>query len=427
MNVIFSWFKGDRVIWTIYIVLCFISLVEVFSAGSSLSFGENKSFYDPLIRQAGFLFAGTVIVLIVHRIPCRFFRILPVFMLPLSMILLAITLFTKSTNGASRWIELGSISFQPSEIAKLALVITTALLLSAMQREKGADPKAFKYIMIFSAIICGLIVTENLSTAVLLFGTIFVMMFIGRVPLRQLGKLVGIGALSVLLVGGGIYAIPEDSNLDEISILHRVGTWKSRITEHLGDKEYVAPKDYDIDKGAQKAHANIAIASSGLVGTLPGNSVQRDFLSQAYSDFIFAIIIEEMGLSGAAFVISLYVFLFFRTGRIVSKCASTFPRLLAMGLTMMLVFQAFFNMLVAVDFFPITGQPLPLISRGGTSTLITSIYIGMILSVSHTARRLDEPPTTQTDIPLLDAEPQTEGNADAQTVTAPSQTVPQTL
>lgn len=390
MNFILSKFKGDRTIWTIYILLCLISLVEVFSAGSSLSYGGSKSFYDPLIRQAAFLGFGTLLVLLIHRIPCRFFRIIPIIMLPVVIVMLTFTLFTGSTNGASRWIELGSFSFQPSELAKGTLVITTALILSRMQNEKSADPKAFKHIMFFTCIICGLIITENLSTAVLLFGTIVLMMFIGRVPMRQLGKLFGVLALSGLLIGGTIFAMPEDSKLDEISVFHRMGTWKNRIKEHIADNEVISPKDYDIDKGAQKAHANIAIASCNFVGKMPGNSVQRDFLSQAYSDFIFAIIIEEMGLWGATIVICLYIFFFYRTGRIASKCKATFPRLLVMGLTIMLVLQAFFNMLVAVDFFPITGQPLPLISRGGTSTLITCIYIGMILSVSHTAPRITE-------------------------------------
>lgn len=408
MNLILSKFKGDRTIWTIYILLCFISLIEVFSAGSSLSYGVAKSFYDPLIRQAQFLGIGTLLVLLIHRIPCRFFRIIPIIMLPVVAFMLVFTLFTNSTNGASRWIDLGSFSFQPSELAKGTLVITTALILSRMQNEKSADPKAFRHIMFLTCAICGLIVTENLSTAVLLFGTIVLMMFIGRVPMRQLGKLFGVLALGGLLTGALVFFTPEDSGMDEISVFHRMGTWKNRIKEHLADKEFISPKDYDIDKGAQKAHANIAIASCNFVGKMPGNSVQRDFLSQAYSDFIFAIIIEEMGIWGATIVICLYIFFFYRTGRIASKCKATFPRLLVMGLTIMLVLQAFFNMLVAVDFFPITGQPLPLISRGGTSTLITCIYFGMILSVSHTAPRI----TDDQEKPDADAVQGEDGTAD---------------
>ena len=401
MNVIFSWFKGDRTIWTIYFLLCGISLIEVFSAASSLSYG-GQSFYDPLIRQAGFLSLGTLLVLFFHRIPCRFFRAIPIIMLPILAVLLPLTLFSASTNGASRWFEVAGISFQPSELAKGALVVTTALILSRMQGEHGASPRAFRRIMVFTVLICGSIVTENLSTAALLFATVFIMMFIGRVPIRQLGKLIGSIALVIFLAGGTLYMIPEDSELNEISVFHRAGTWKNRIVSHLVDKEDIDPLHYDIDKGAQKAHANIAIASCNYIGKMPGNSVQRDFLSQAFSDFIFAIIIEEMGLWGAFIVVSLYVFLFYRTGRIASKCAQVFPRLLIMGLTILLVLQAFFNMLVAVDVLPITGQPLPLISRGGTSTLITCIYIGIILSVSHTARRLDEP--TAPDNPQLETQ-----------------------
>lgn len=395
MKSILSWFKGDGTIWILYMLLCFISLVEVFSAGSSLTYGTGKSFYDPLFRQAGFLAAGTVLAFFFHRIPCRFFRIIPLVMFVPVVLMLLFTLFTESTNGASRWIDLGSFSFQPSELAKGTLIITTALILSRTQKEDGADPRAFRLILFFTGIICGLIVTENLSTAVLLFGTIVSMMFIGRVPIRQLGKLFGMLALGGLLFGAAMFAVPDDSSLNEYSVFHRMGTWKNRVKEHLADHEKVSPEEYDIDKGAQKAHANIAIASCNFVGKLPGNSVQRDFLSQAYSDFIFAIIIEEAGLEGAFLVIILYIFFFYRAGRIASKCQSAFPRLLVMGLTLMLIYQAFFNMLVAVDWLPITGQPLPLISRGGTSTLITSIYIGMILSVSHTAKLVSD----QEDLP----------------------------
>lgn len=172
-------------------------------------------------------------------------------------------------------------------------------------------------------------------------------------------------------------------------MFHRFDTWKSRIDKFLDNKE-VAPEDVDLDKDGQTAHANIAIASSNIVGKGPGNSVERDFLSQAFSDFIYAIIIEEMGIAGAAFVCLLYIILLFRTATIANRCVNTFPALLIMGFALLLVVQAMFNMAVAVGLVPVTGQPLPLISKGGTSTIVNCVYIGVILSVSYSAKKKDE-------------------------------------
>lgn len=396
---------GDRVIWVVYFFLCIISLVEVFSAASTLAY-KSGSFWDPLIKQAGFLTIGTVIAVVIHKVPCRMFKAVPILMLPASMILLLVTLFSgKSTNGASRWFEFLGIQFQPSELAKGAVVITVALILSRMQRENGADRRAFKLIMWVAGITCALILPENLSTACLLFGVVVLMMFIGRVSLLQLGKLFGVLALVGCLGALLVFSMPKDSSLSDVPLLHRMQTWSNRISSHLTSGEDDMKEDpltYDIDKDAQVAHANIAIASCNFVGKMPGNSVERDFLSQAFSDFIFAIIIEEMGLWGAAAVVFLYVILLFRAGRISSRCERTFPPFLAMGLTLLLVSQAILNMLVAVGLFPVTGQPLPLISRGGTSTLINCVYIGMILSVSRYAKQVTQPQHTQFDGPMTE-------------------------
>lgn len=396
---------GDRVIWVVYFFLCIISLVEVFSAASTLAY-KSGSFWDPLIKQAGFLTIGTVITVVIHKVPCRMFKAVPILMLPASMILLLVTLFSgKSTNGASRWFEFLGIQFQPSELAKGAVVITVALILSRMQRENGADRRAFKLIMWVAGITCALILPENLSTACLLFGVVVLMMFIGRVSLLQLGKLFGVLALVGCLGALLVFSMPKDSSVSDVPLLHRMQTWSNRISSHLTSGEDDMKEDpltYDIDKDAQVAHANIAIASCNFVGKMPGNSVERDFLSQAFSDFIFAIIIEEMGLWGAAAVVFLYVILLFRAGRISSRCERTFPPFLAMGLTLLLVSQAILNMLVAVGLFPVTGQPLPLISRGGTSTLINCVYIGMILSVSRYAKQVTQPQHTQFDGPMTE-------------------------
>lgn len=376
-------FQGDLVIWAIYFWLCMISLIEVYSAGSSLSY-KSGDFMAPLFKQAIFLGIGTAVVWVIHSIPCRFFK-LGVVLYPISIFLLILTLIigAKENDGA-RWLNFG-IKFQPSEIAKGALVLFVALILSFGQTEKGADKRAMKIILFATCLTCALIVTENLSTAALLFATVFVMMFIGRVPTKQLGKIVGVCLLGVVLLATIVTIFPKEK-LNESKLLHRASTWVDRVKDHTSDKETMSDTIFLRDH-AQEARAKIAIASSNLIGKMPGNSEQRDHLAQAYSDFIYAIIIEEMGVLGAVFVAFLYIILLFRAGRIASMCERNFPAYLTMGLAILLVIQAMVNMLVAVGLIPITGQPLPLISRGGTSTIINSVYFGMILSVSRYARK----------------------------------------
>lgn len=376
-------FQGDLVIWAIYFWLCMISLIEVYSAGSSLSY-KSGDFMAPLFKQAIFLGIGTAVVWVIHSIPCRFFK-LGVVLYPISIFLLILTLIigAKENDGA-RWLNFG-IKFQPSEIAKGALVLFVALILSFGQTEKGADKRAMKIILFATCLTCALIVTENLSTAALLFATVFVMMFIGRVPTKQLGKIVGVCLLGVVLLATIVTIFPKEK-LNESKLLHRASTWVDRVKDHTSDKKTMSDTIFLRDH-AQEARAKIAIASSNMIGKMPGNSEQRDHLAQAYSDFIYAIIIEEMGVLGAVFVAFLYIILLFRAGRIASMCERNFPAYLTMGLAILLVIQAMVNMLVAVGLIPITGQPLPLISRGGTSTIINSVYFGMILSVSRYARK----------------------------------------
>ncbi|MBR1711888.1 MAG: FtsW/RodA/SpoVE family cell cycle protein [Alloprevotella sp.] len=380
-------FKGDLVIWVIYFFLCMVSLVEVFSAASTLTY-KSGSFWDPLIKQAIFLGVGTVIVIVIHNIPCRFFKILPLLLIPISIFLLLwVLLFGGSINGAERWISWGFLQFQPSEIAKGAVVVAVALILARMQREEGADRQAFKNILLVAGVICLLIASQNLSTALLLAGVVYLMMIIGRVPGVLMAKLTGLAAVIIVALSSLILLSPNDSFVFRQPGMGRALTWKNRLLNHGNEGERNA-KDYEVtDKNAQRDHANIAIATSNIIGRGPGNSVQRDFLSQAYSDFIYAIIIEEMGLPGAVAVLLLYIVLLVRAGRIASRCERNFPAFLVMGLALLLVTQALLNMMVATGLFPVTGQPLPLISRGGTSTIITCVYVGMILSVSRYARR----------------------------------------
>ena len=390
MDLLRNIFKGDRVIWIIFLCLCLISIVEVFSAASTLTY-KTGDHWAPITQHSILLMVGVVVVVLMHNIPYRWFQVFPVFLLPVSLVLLAFVsamgfITGDRVNGAARWMTFFGVQFQPSELAKMAVIIAVSFILSKRQDENGANPNAFKYIMIITGLTFILIAPENLSTAALLFGVVFLMMYIGRVAAKKLLILVGILGVGIILTGAVVLITPSDS---DVPFLHRMSTWKSRIVNFTED-ERVSPGDFDIDKDAQIAHSRISVATSNIIGKGPGNSIQRDFLSQAFSDFIFAIIIEELGLSGGIFVVCLYIWLLVRAGRIAKKCNRTFPAFLVMGIALMLVSQAILNMMVAVGLFPVTGQPLPLISKGGTSTLINCAYIGMILSVSRYTALLDE-------------------------------------
>lgn len=400
-------FKGDKVIWMVFFFLCIISVLEVFSASSELTY-KGGNYWAPVMKHVGVLIMGIACMLVTLNVPCKYFKILTPFLLLISLgTLLWVVIAGQSTNGASRWISLFSLQFQPSEIAKGTMVLATAQILSAMQTDKGADDHAFKYIMLVCLVIIPLIMLENLSTAVLLCAVIFMMMVIGRVSWKYLGRLLGgvmllivFAVAMVMIVGHDTSEENTATNLTEearpqqkkeeegtlAKIFHRADTWKSRIDKFISGKD-LKPEEVDLDKDAQTAHANIAIASSNIIGKGPGNSVERDFLSQAFSDFIYAIIIEELGIFGAIFVALMYIILLFRTGRIANRCENNFPAFLAMGLALLLVTQALFNMCVAVGIVPVTGQPLPLISKGGTSTIINCTYISVILSVSRSAKK----------------------------------------
>ena len=419
MDLLKNIFKGDKVIWIIFLCLCLISIIEVFSAASTLTY-KSGDHWGPITQHSIILMIGAIVVVLMHNIPYKWFQVFPVFLYPISVVLLAfVTLMGVITgdrvNGAARWMSFMVLQFQPSELAKMAVIIAVSFILSKKQDDEGANPKAFKYIMILTGLVCMLIAPENLSTAMLLFGVVVLMMFIGRVAFKKLAMLLGGLALAGCLGVIFLLAIPKDT---DIPFLHRFDTWKSRIT-NFTEKEEVPAAKFDIDKDAQIAHARIAIATSNVIGKAPGNSIQRDFLSQAFSDFIFAIIIEELGLVGGAFVVILYIWLLVRTGRIAQKCERTFPAFLVMGIALMLVSQAILNMMVAVGLFPVTGQPLPLISKGGTSTLINCAYIGMILSVSRYTAYLEE--KKDNPAPLLTGEEGSETVAsEAQTAAEPT-------
>lgn len=400
-------FKGDKVIWMVFFFLCIISIIEVYSASSQLTY-KGGNYVAPVLKHISILLMGIFFMVVTLNVKCKYFRIVLPLMLGLSFVaLISVYIVGQMTNGAHRWVTVMGIQFQPSEIAKGTLVLAVSQILSAMQTDKGADKQAFRYILTVCMFFIPLIMLENLSTAALLCIVVFMMMLIGRVPATQLGKLLGITTLFI----SGVFAMvmffgtdrQRENSVSDVDttqvvaendkeesvvekVFHRFDTWKARIDDFIYNKPLKA-EEVDLDKDGQWAHANIAIASSNITGKGPGNSEECDFLSQAFSDFIYAIIIEETGIFGAVFVAMLYIILLFRTGRIANRCENNFPAFLAMGLALLLVTQALFNMCVAVGLAPVTGQPLPLISKGGTSTIINCVYIGAILSISRSAKR----------------------------------------
>ncbi|MBP5361286.1 MAG: FtsW/RodA/SpoVE family cell cycle protein [Bacteroidaceae bacterium] len=385
--------RGDRTLWAIFFILIAVSLIEVYSATSTLTYASGN-IYKPIMYHAINLLLGFFCVFLFHNIPCRWFKFwMPAWLFFVAMLLFLIMFGTKVNDGA-RWINIVGIRFQPSEFAKGSLVVIVAFILSAYQTKKGTDRHAFKYIITITFITCFLIFLENFSTAGILFFVVLLMMYFGRIPLKQLGKLllwltVGVFALIILAK-----VLTTDTLVEKVPMLHRLSNFTARIDRYIGKDDAEADsikqlkgKDFDIRKEPQVGHAHIAIAKSNIIGCGPGNSRERDFLPQAYSDFIFAIIIEELGLLPAAVIVLLYIMVLFRASRIANRCKGSFPAFVILGLAILIVVQAAVNMSVAVGLIPVTGQPLPLISRGGSSIMVTSIYFGMMISISRFAKK----------------------------------------
>ena len=365
-------FRGDRVIWMIFLFLCLISIVEVYSASSMLTF--RTSFWQPIIKHTMFLLTGVVVVLIVHSVTPKYFWVF-VAILPFVWLLLVATKFMGETvNGANRYI----FGFQPSEIAKLSLIACVALILS-QQKDKMSEKLSFKWIWIITIATCILVFFDNFSTAAILYCVIGIMMFIGQVSFKRMG-IFALATLSfIALLFAFIWFCPD---IAEKAGLKRGVVWVDRIMNYREPPE-IAKGGKIPDEVFQVTMAKIAVARGGVLGKLPGNSQQSDLLPQAFSDFIYAIIIEETGIVGGIIVLALYVFLFIRAGTIAGRCTKLFPKYLVMGCALLIIIQAFVNMAVSVGLMPVTGQPLPLISKGGSSILITCVFFGIILSVSR--------------------------------------------
>jgi cell division protein FtsW len=371
-----KYFKGDPVIWIVILLLSIFSLLAVYSSTGSLAYrfqGGNTSYY--ILKHATILAMGIVITYVTHLIPYKYFSRIAQVLLVLAIPLLIVTLiFGVTRNQASRWLTVPGLglTFQTSDIAKLAIVMYIARILAKKQENIKDFQTAFKPIVIPLMIICLLVLPANLSTSMLIFATSFILMFIGRINLKYLFGMVGV----IIILMGSFIAIALSYDWQG-----RIGTWKNRIENYTSS---------DGGDSYQVSQAKIAIVSGGLVKLRPGKSIQRNFLPHPYSDFIYAIIIEEYGLVGGAVVLVLYLWLLFRSAVLVKKSSRTFPAFLAIGLAVMITFQAIINMAVVVNLLPVTGQPLPMISMGGSSLLFTCVALGIIQSVSRGIKQQQE-------------------------------------
>ncbi len=378
--------SGDRVIWAIVVILSLISLLVVYSSTGSLAYKYSKSTESYLFKQFALIISGVIFIYFAHRVNYTFYSRVAKILFLISIPLLIYTYFFGTTlNEGSRWIKLPVINqtFQTSDLAKLALFMYLSRQLSRKQTVIKDFKKGFLPIIIPILIICILIAPANLSTAVLVAGTSFMLMFIGRVNIKHILLTISIALIPIvilLMVSVKYYDKVEGKSKDLPAIFSygRVPTWISRIQTFM----YTGKGDGG-EKTYQINQAKIAIASGGWFGRGPGNSNARNFLPHSYSDFIFAIILEEYGLLGGAFIVFIYLLFLYRCIRLYRKCPFAFGAFLALALSFTLVIQAFANMGVNVNVFPNTGVTLPLVSMGGSSFLFTCLSIGIILSVAR--------------------------------------------
>jgi cell division protein FtsW len=384
--------KGDKVIWAIVIILTLASLLLVYSSTGSLAYRMSKSNESYLFKQFALIIMGLFIIYFAHRINYTIYSRVALIGFLISLPLLAYTLFFGvQLNEGSRWIKLPVINqtFQTSDLAKLALFMYLSRMLSRKQNVIKEFKKGFLPIIIPVAAICLLIAPANLSTALVIGGTSIMLMFIGRVNTKHILLTIGVVLLPIIFlisvaVSNYDKTTHESKKLPAILSIGRIPTWVSRIQTFLySTKEDESEKLYQINQ------AKIAIANGGWIGRGPGNSLQRNFLPHCYSDFIYAIIIEEYGLVGAAFMFLIYLLFLYRCIRLYRKCPFAFGAFLALALSFTLVIQAIANMGVNVNLFPNTGVTLPLVSMGGSSFIFTCLSIGIILSVARNVEQLE--------------------------------------
>jgi len=379
MKTVFDNIKGDRIIWAIAALLAIFSFLPVYSAASNLAnLGSGSDTFRYFVKHFVHLFLGFSIIYGIHKIPYRYFRGLSLVMIPVVLILLIVTMLQGTTIGganASRWIRVPIVgfTFQPSTLAALVLMVYVARYLSKTKDEVVSFKSSIIPLWTPVFIVLALILPANFSTAALIFSMTILLTFLGGYPLKYLAIIIGSGVVVFMFFVLTAKAFPD-------LMPNRVDTWTSRVSSFMNAE--VTQEDYQIEQ------AKIAIATGGIQGLGPGKSIQKNFLPQSSSDFIFAIIIEEYGLIGGISLLFLYLWLLFRIVIVVQKSDTVFGKLLTIGVGVPIVFQALVNMGVAVEIFPVTGQTLPLISSGGTSIWVTCLALGIVLSVS--AKRTTE-------------------------------------
>ena len=422
MNFVNKILRGDKVIWIVSIILGIVSLIVVYSATSALAVSKYGG--DPgkvLMKHLGMLLFGFVMMIIASRVNYKRYAKMALFlMIPCLALLLYTLVFGRNINDASRSINVGGFSFQPSELAKIILITYLARQLIMMEGSMYNFKDFLVKLALPILVTAGLIFSENLSTAVLLIAVCLVLLFVGRVKFLHIMALIGLCVLGMAAYLGydAIKTSIENKHrrqtAQETMVIgeagdnykekqNRIQTWANRIKTMGEDDEKVDRFD---DKHMQRTYADIAVASSSLFGKGPGKSEQRNFLPHPYSDFIYAIIIEEYGLVGGVFVLFLYIVLFTRVLRIVIKKPLTFGSLMAFGLGFLIILQAMINMGVSIGLLPVTGQPLPFVSMGGTSLMATGMIIGMILSVTMSIE--DESMNKEQEIQALTEETENE-------------------
>ncbi|MCX7744836.1 MAG: FtsW/RodA/SpoVE family cell cycle protein [Flavobacteriales bacterium] len=385
MKLINTYLKGDRVIWVLVLIISVYSLLSVYSTAGQLAFkykGGNTEYY--LVQRFIMLSLGFGIMYLAHKVKYTLFSKLSVIGMIVTVPLLLITLIMGANlNSATRWLLIPGlgISFQTSDLAKLILVTYVARMLAKNQENIKDFKTGFLPIAIPVVIVCALILPANFSTAAMLFLICIILMFIGRVSIKHIGILTGSAVAGFGLLILLAMAAPK--------LLPRLDTWKSRVMTFIGtnqEDETTTSGQVSLSKEKYQSDlAKMAIAEGGLLGTGPGNNINKYRLPQGYSDFIYAMIIGEYGsIFGGMIVLLAYLILLYRAVRIATRSEYAFATFLVIGLSLSMVIQAFINMSVAVGIFPVTGQPLPMISMGGTSTLFTGLTLGMILSVSRT-------------------------------------------
>lgn len=377
----------DRTYWVLFFALIIVAIISLFSASSTLAFQKgNGTVLAPILSQMTFIVVGVGLAFCIQFLPSKFIQKCGYLALVLSFILLLLT-YTKlgvEINGSRRWIKILGITFQPSELAKISLIIVVSDLFSKIKTLED-QKKYFLIAISITLVICGIIFLGNLSTAVLLGGIVILLAFLARIHIKYWGSLLGIAfavLISVFFIVNKCY-IEKSRSIE--GPFERLITQVNRVNDMIEEMENPASAYIITDDNYQRSHAKIAIARGAVspIGVLPGNSQQKDILPQAFSDYIFAIIVEEWGLIGAIVLIFLYLAILFRACLTSSRYSDYSAMLMVMGLALMITCQALVSMMVSVGIGPVTGQPLPMISRGGTSALITSIYFGIIMSVSR--------------------------------------------